>query len=142
MTAANSSNQDFWTVIVTVWGICAAALVGVWLMTRRLLRRDRLRYTPPAELPDPALATAKEVAILLAREMYDRGEFQRAVVRRVPSDLFSDDLVLECGHTAGAARAGEEVEHANCHACARAWSKTRPGPNSRPEPFRGKMRSG
>jgi hypothetical protein len=35
--------------------------------------------------------------------------------------LFSDDLVLECGHTAGAARAGEEVERANCHACARAW---------------------
>jgi hypothetical protein len=72
---------------------------------KRSLRRDRLKYSPPAELPDRAPATAKEVAILPAREMYDHGDFRRAVARRVPSDLFSDDLVLECGHTSGAARA-------------------------------------
>ena len=126
-TTVNSSNQDFWTVLVTVWGFCAAFLFGMWLLMRRSLRRFRLRDSPPAELPDPALASAKEVAIVLAREMYDRGEFQRAVVRRVPSDLFSDDLVLECGHTSGASSGGEEVQSANCSACARAWieSETR-----------------
>ena len=127
MTAANSSNPDFWTVILSVYGFIAAVLVGMWFLMRRALRRDRFKYVPPAELPDPALATAKEVAILLARERYDRGDFRRAVVRRVPSDLFSDDLVLECGHTSGASSGGEEVQSANCSACARAWieSETR-----------------
>ena len=90
-------------------------MLGMWLLTRRAIRRSRLKYSPPAELPDPAVASAKEVAILLAREKYDRGDFQRAVVRRVPADLFTDDLVLECGHTSGASTRGEEVTHANCH---------------------------
>jgi hypothetical protein len=121
MTAANSGNPDFWTVMLTVYGCIALVIFGMWLLTRRALGRSRLRYAPPAELPDPALATAKEVAILLAREMYDRGDFRRAVIRRVPSDLFSDDLVLECGHTAGVSLRGEEVQHADCSTCARAW---------------------
>src|SRR5215813_10533361 len=51
-------------------------------------------------MPDvPALANATEAAVIVAREKYDRGEFRRAVVRRVPRDLFGDDLILECGHT-------------------------------------------
>src|SRR5262245_57316715 len=124
MTAANSGNPDFWTVILTVWGFCAVLLLGMWLLMRWALRRDRLKYASPAALQDPALASAKEVAIRLARAECDRGDFRRAVVRRAPSDLFSDDLVLECGHTSGTARRDEEVASANCYHCARAWIET------------------
>jgi hypothetical protein len=98
MTTAN----DFWIVPVTVV-ICAVTVMAVWLLTRRWAR---LKEEPE----DPVRASAKEVAILVAREMYARGEFRRAVIVRVPSDLFSDDLVLACGHRSGTGRPGEEIE--------------------------------
>jgi hypothetical protein len=72
------------------------------------MRRVLACYEAPAETDDPALASATEAAVILAREKYDRGEFRRAVVRRVPRDLFGDDLVLECGHTTLAARREED----------------------------------
>jgi hypothetical protein len=55
MTAANSSNPDFWTVMLTLYGFIAIVLFGMWFLTRRTLRRDRFKYAPPAELPDPEL---------------------------------------------------------------------------------------
>ena len=111
----NPPAGNFWLTVLAISGFCAVLSLGTWLFTRRALRR------PPLARPDPALAARKEVAILLAREMYDRGDFKRAVISRVPSDLFTDDLVLECGHTSGTSPRGEEVTHANCHRCASDW---------------------
>jgi hypothetical protein len=86
------------------------------------MRRVLACYEAPAETADdPALASATEAAVILAREKYDRGEFQRTVVRRVPRGLFGDDLVLECGHTILATRREEDIASADCHTCANAW---------------------
>ena len=76
------------------------------------------------------MASATEAAVILTREKYDRGEFRHAVVRRVPRDLFGDDLVLECGPTTMATRR-KDVASADCHTCANIWieveSRVKPG---------------
>jgi len=59
MAMANPSNQDFWTVMLTVLGFCEATLLGMWLWMRRTIRRDRLKYSPPTEL-ELSLGTAPE----------------------------------------------------------------------------------
>jgi len=85
----------------------------------------------PKQRINPALASAAEAPVILAREKYDRGEFRRAVVRRVPRDLFGDDLILECGHATMATRREEDVASADCHTCANVWieveSRVKPG---------------
>jgi hypothetical protein len=72
------------------------------------------------EIENPEVASAKEAAVLLAREMYERGDFKRAIVRRTAVDLFSDDVVLECGHRANEPSHWENSK-ANCLQCARDW---------------------
>ena len=106
----------FGTVVLTLWVLAAVTMVLARLLMPRWIHRAL-----QGEPEDPARASAKEVAILVAREKYAGGDFRRAVVRRVPSDLFSDDLVLECGHRSGVARSGEEIPYADCYTCAQAW---------------------
>jgi hypothetical protein len=122
---------QLWQFVLILYAFMAVMLFGAWWFIRRSIRRLLDQYWPRADMADPALASATEAAVILAREKYDRGEFQRAVVRRVPCDLFSDDLVLECGHTTMAARREEDVGSADCHTCANVWieaeSRVKPG---------------
>src|SRR5262245_22211540 len=99
MSGTPISNSQFWLAMGIIYGFVALTLLVIWWHTRRSIRRWR---TPPVESADPAKAAAAEAAVLLGREKYDRGEFRRAVVRRIPTDLFGDDLVLECGHRSSA----------------------------------------
>ena len=67
----------------------AVMLFGAWCFIRWSIRRLLDQYWSRAETAeDPVLASATEAAVIVAREKYDRGEFRRAVVRRVPRDLF------------------------------------------------------
>jgi hypothetical protein len=120
----------FWQIVLSVYGFLALMVFGAWWFLRRSIRWLLDEYGSQAETADdPALASATEAAVILAREKYDRGEFRRTVVRRVPRDLF-DDLVLECGHITMATRE-EGVASADCHTCANAWiqavSRVKPG---------------
>ena len=83
-----------WSTVFVVWGFCGVTVLGMWL------RRFKIKDSVPPDVENPELASGKEAAVLLAREMYERGDFKRAIVRRTAVDLFSDDLVLECGHKA------------------------------------------
>jgi hypothetical protein len=121
---------QLWQFVLILYAFMAVMLFGAWWFIRRSIRRLLDQYWPRADMADPALASATEAAVILAREKYDRGEFQRAVVRRVPCDLFSDDLVLECGHTTMAARREEDVVSADCHTCANAWIEAESRVNS------------
>src|SRR5262245_10669960 len=107
-------------------------LLGIWWFMRRSIRRLLDQHWSRVDMADdPALASATEVAVILAREKYDRGEFRRAVVRRLPQDLFGDDLILECGHTTMATRREEDFVSVDCQTCANAWieaeSRVKPG---------------
>jgi hypothetical protein len=125
-------SRQFWQFVLVVYGCFALLLFGAWWFIRRSIHRLLDQYWSRADMADdPALAAATEAAVILARERYDRGEFRRAVVRRVPRDLFGDDLVLECGHSTMTARHEEHVPVADCQQCAGAWieaeSRVKPG---------------
>src|SRR5215471_21594627 len=104
------TSGQFWQFVLILYAFMAVMLFGVGWFIRRSIRHLLDQYWSRAETPnDPALASATEAAVILAREKYDRGEFRRAVVRRVPRDLFGDDLILECGHTPWPRAANEDV---------------------------------
>jgi len=116
------ANRQFWQFALILYALMAVMLFGVGWFIRRSIRRLLDQCWSRAETAeDPALARASEAAVIVAREKYDRGEFRRAMVRRVPRDLFGDDLILECGHTTMATRGEEDVASADCHTCANAW---------------------
>src|SRR5215471_13269130 len=104
------ANRQFWQLVLLLHAVMAVMLFGAWWFIRRSIRRLLDQYWSRAETAeDPPLASATEAAVIVAREKYDRGEFRRAVVRRVPRDLFGDDLILECGHTPWPRAANEDV---------------------------------
>ena len=126
------ANRQFWQLVLLLYAVMAVMLFGAWWFIRRSIHRLLDQYWSRAETAeDPALASATEAAVIVAREKYDRGEFRRAVVRRVPRDLFGDDLILECGHATMATRREEDVASADCHTCANVWieveSRVKPG---------------
>src|SRR5215831_20090861 len=126
------TSGQFWQFVLILYAFMAVMLFGVGWFIRRSIRHLLDQYWSRAETPnDPALASATEAAVILAREKYDRGEFRRAVVRRVPRDLFGDDLILECGHTTMATRREEDFVSVDCQTCANAWieaeSRVKPG---------------
>src|SRR5262249_40824 len=123
---------QFWQAVLILYTLLAVMLFGIGWFIRRSIQRLLDQYWSRAETADdPALASAIEAAVILARGKYDRGEFRRAVLRRVPRDLFGDDLILECGHATIATRREEDVLFADCHTCANAWieaeSRVKPG---------------
>ena len=126
------ANKQFWQFALILYALMAVMLFGVGWFIRRSICRLLDQYWSRAETAeDQALASATEAAVIVAREKYDRGEFRRAVVRRVPRDLFGDDLILECGHATMTTRREEDVASADCHTCANVWieveSRVKPG---------------
>jgi hypothetical protein len=66
----------------------------------------------------------KEEAILEARRKNKAGDFDHAITSRTPSDYFTDDVALDCGHSIlvmPSTLRDDNKEH--CGQCAREWIK-------------------
>jgi hypothetical protein len=66
--------------------------------------------------------TTKEEIILEARRKNKAGDFDRKILSRMPSDYFTDDVTLECGHTVlivPTSLRDDDKQH--CGQCAREW---------------------
>jgi hypothetical protein len=65
--------------------------------------------------------------LLKARNKSEAGDFDRQVISREPSDIYCDDVVLECGHKSYLrmiASLRKQDSKVYCGACADAWIKS------------------
>jgi hypothetical protein len=98
-------NNTWLTVVLPIWVLAVAVIVGQWLYWRRKWR--------PSKPPHPDI-------VLAGRKLYEDGEFRREIVERIPRDLFSDEAKLSCGHKTSAMR-NDSQTHVNCYQCAEEW---------------------
>jgi hypothetical protein len=65
----------------------------------------------------------KSEVITEARKLFESGAFLRKVISRVPEDMYTDTVMLECGHVSQTVTefrvAHSDTEH--CSSCAHGW---------------------